>query len=155
MSPLTVTEARVRQLNRWLDELLRAHALTDRELVLVGFSQGSILAAVCGTRRRCRGVVAVGGVPGQPVYNAAVDDYIGGGWMGWERLIDARAQETGWLLVNGTADGYVDRRRNEKMLAPFRDVTWHWDEGLGHDFPESWYAVAIEWIRVKLLRSCT
>ena len=75
-----VTEMRVRQLDRWLDSLLATHSLSAREMVLVGFSQGSILAAVCGTRRRCRGVVAVGGVPGQPFYDATVDDYVGGAW---------------------------------------------------------------------------
>ena len=72
----------------------------------------------------------------------------------WEQLVDAKgaAQATSFCLVNGTADSYVDRRKNERMLAPLEDVYWHWEEGLGHDFPESWYAVALGQIKRMLSR---
>lgn len=146
-----VTAARVAQLDRWIDSLLRTHGLTDRELVLVGFSQGSILAAISGTRRCCRGVVAVGGVPGQPVYDVAVDDYVGGGWMDWERMINLGASiSTKLCVINGTKDGFVSRARNESMFRPFQHVTWHWEKGLGHDFPENWYGLALDWIKAAL-----
>ena len=143
-----VTRARVSQLHRWIDTLLATHGLTNRELVLVGFSQGSILATIAGTRRHCRGVVAVGGVPGQPIYDAVADDYVGGGWMEWERMVDVSAKATTRLcLINGTKDSYVSRTKNEAMFKPFKDVTWHWETGLGHDFPEHWYGTALRWIK--------
>ena len=138
------------ELDQWLDALLAEHGLTNRELILVGFSQGAILATVCGTRRGVRGVVAVGGVPGQPVYDREVDDYVGGGWMDWEQLVPAAAAaRTRFCLVNGTQDGFVDRRKNERMLAEF-DATWHWEDGVGHDFPEHWYGLALDWIKLAL-----
>jgi predicted esterase len=147
-----VTAARIRQFDGWLDVLLAAHGLTDRQLVLVGFSQGAILAAISGIRRRCRGVVAVGGVPGQPIYDAGADDYVGGGWMDWERMVDAggAAATTRVCLINGTKDGYVSRAKNEALFAPFADVMWHWDKGKGHDFPEAWYGTALEWLKETL-----
>ena len=146
-----ITLARIAQLDRWLDMHLAEHQLTNDELVLVGFSQGSILATICGARRGVRGVVAMGGVPGQPIYDAAVDDYVGGGWMDWEQLMPVRpAADTKLLLVNGTADCYVNRAKNEQMLRRF-EVEWHWDKGLGHEFPESWYGVAKAWLRRLLV----
>jgi len=145
-----VTRARLRQLNRWLDRLLARHRLTDSQLILAGFSQGAILAALCGAQRQALGVVVCGGVPGQPVYSREVDDYVGGGWMDWERLLPRSARagrcRTRFCAVNGTEDGCVPRRANEAMLASF-DTFWHWDEGVGHDFPDHWYAVALRWMK--------
>lgn len=145
-----VTRARLRQLNRWLDGLLAKHGLTDRQLILTGFSQGAILAALCGAQRRALGVVVCGGVPGQPVYSREADDYVGGGWPDWERLLPkparAAAKQTRFCAVNGTEDGCVPREENEAMLAHY-ETFWHWDRGVGHDFPDHWYAVALRWMR--------
>lgn len=147
----TVTEHRILQLNRWLDELLATHGLTNRELILVGFSQGSILATIAGTRRRCRGVVAVGGVPGQPVYDVMEDRYVFGGWMEWRDMIDVgAATETRFCLVNGTNDWCVKRPRTEKLLEGFKHVKWIWDKGYSHTFPEHWFGFALDWLKRAL-----
>ena len=55
-------------------------------------------------------------------------------------------------MINGTKDVYVSRAQNEAMFRPFASVAWHWDKGLGHDFPEHWYAIACAWIKEALAR---
>lgn len=151
-----VVRARVRKVNVWLDALLERHGLTNRQLILTGFSQGAILAAVCGARRRALGCVVCGGVPGQPVYSAHCQDYIGGGWMDWGALIPASAKRgssrTKFCAVNGTQDPFVPRGPLESMLAPF-ETKWHWHEGRGHDFPRIWYKWSLAWMRQLLASS--
>lgn len=145
-----VTRACLRQLNRWLDGLLAKHRLTDRQLIIAGFSQGAILAALSGARRRALGVVVCGGIPMQPIYSREADDYVGADWPDWERLLPkpakSAARRTRFCAVNGTEDECVPRRANEAMLADF-DTFWHWDQGVGHDFPDHWYTVALKWMR--------
>mmetsp|Transcript_125643 Transcript_125643/g.349918 ORF Transcript_125643/g.349918 Transcript_125643/m.349918 type:complete len:244 (+) Transcript_125643:3-734(+) len=145
-----VTRARLRQVDRWLDRLLARYCLTNRQLILAGFSQGAVLAALSGARRLAFGVVLCGGVPGQPVYSREAGDYVGGGWMDWEQLLPKGAKSrqcpTKFCVVNGTEDVCVPRQPNEAMLARF-DTTWHWDKGVGHDFPNHWYTVALRWMR--------
>ena len=73
--------------------------------------------------------------------------------MEWERMVDVSAKATTRLcLINGTKDSYVSRTKNEAMFKPFKDVTWHWETGLGHDFPEHWYGTALRWIKETLVK---
>lgn len=141
-----VTRLRMRHTESWLRALLVKYGVRKDRLILTGFSQGSILAALCAARMGALGAVPCGGVTGQPVYSAKVDDYVGGGWMRWEELLPRSKCQTRFCCVNGTLDGYVPRKCLEKMLQPF-DCHWHWDKGVGHDFPDSWYDVCLRWMQ--------
>lgn len=122
-------------MNVWLDAMLGIYNLTNRDLVLVGFSQGSILATLVGARRNACGVIVCGGVP-----------FVGKFELAKRMPKTSRAR---FLAVNGAEDAYVQRKPLEAMLAPY-DCEWHWSEGLGHDFPPQWYAVGMAWMQ-KLL----
>ena len=50
-------------LRAWLDVALRERALSDQDVVLIGFSQGAALAMSVGSRWRLGGVVAYSGRP--------------------------------------------------------------------------------------------
>lgn len=141
-----VARARMRHVETWLKGLLKRYGVRKDRLIVTGFSQGSILAALCAVRIGALGAVACGGVTGQPVYSAKEDDYVGGGWMQWEDLLPKSKRNTQFCCVNGTADCYVQRRQLENMLQTF-DCHWHWDHGVGHDFPDSWYDVALKWMQ--------
>jgi len=141
-----VALARARHVEAWIRDLLKKHGLKKDKLILTGFSQGSILAAVCAARLNALGAVACGGVTGQPVYSAEKDDYVGGGWMRWEELLPKKPVATRFCAVNGTEDSCVPRRNLEHMLSAF-DCHWHWDRGVGHDFPDKWYEVALKWMK--------
>lgn len=146
-----VVRVRLRHIEAWLAALLRKYGLRKDRLILTGFSQGSILAALSAVRIGALGAVACGGVTGQPVYSAREDDYVGGGWMRWEELLpkSINKRNTAFCCVNGTNDPYVPRKNLETMLQLF-DCHWHWDRGVGHDFPDSWYDVSLRWMQALL-----
>ncbi|CAK0853224.1 unnamed protein product [Prorocentrum cordatum] len=121
-----------RELNRWLDAVLDKHGLSNDDLVLAGFSQGSILAAIVGARRGARGVIVCGGVPFAGFFEL-------GGLM-------PKKSRSRFCVVNGTRDEVVERRPLEEMLAPY-DCEWHWSKGVGHDFPSKWYALELTWMK--------
>lgn len=140
---------RMRHLGAWLRTLLAKHNLGSNRLILAGFSQGSILAALCAVQLRALGSIVCGGITGQPIYSMKDRGYVGGGWMRWEELLPSSLPTppvTRFCAINGTNDVYVPRRSLERMLAPF-ECYWHWDRGVGHDFPDSWYAVALQWMQ--------
>jgi len=143
-----LTTLRMRHLNQWLNRLLRRHKLGNENLVLAGFSQGSILATLCGASRGVRGVIVCGGVPIQPVYSPYAQDYVGTLWPKWEDLLPSQRPPVTprFCVVNGTADTYVPRRELEYLLAGFK-CHWHWEKGVGHDFPSSWRRAAVRWFR--------
>jgi len=147
------TRASVRHLDQWLDSLLQKHGLSNDQLILSGFSQGSIPAAIGGARRRVRGVVVMGGVCVMPSWcnDGKRRPFLE--WLNLEALIPKSAslgtQRTKFCIVNGTKDSYVKRRQNEAMFEPF-DTFWYWDKGAGHDFSRKWYAVGLKWIRQLL-----
>merc|ERR1712050_696476 len=100
--------------------MLEKHNLTDDDLVLSGFSQGSILAAIVGARRNAHGVIVCGGVPFA-------------GSLELAKLMPKKSR-THFLAVNGTRDTVLERTPLEAMLAPYHRE-WHWSQGVGHDFP--------------------
>eukprot|EP00435_Cladocopium_sp_Y103_P002351 s297_g1.t1 len=144
-----VAMARVRHVEKWLRALLKTHKLKPRHLILSGFSQGSILCVLCACRLNALGAVICGGVTGQPIYSAKEKDYVGGGWMKWEQLLPRRVASTRFCAVNGTLDPFVPRRAVEKMLEDY-ETFWHWDVGVGHDFPSRWYKIAANWMKTVL-----
>lgn len=84
---------------RWLDAELASRGLGDRDVVLVGFSQGAALAADLGTRRRLGGIVSFCGRPG---------------------TVPATAIETPFLLVNGGEDPLVPSAEVATFAAALR-----------------------------------
>eukprot|EP00928_Gymnodinium_smaydae_P045930 TRINITY_DN30574_c0_g1_i1.p1 TRINITY_DN30574_c0_g1~~TRINITY_DN30574_c0_g1_i1.p1 ORF type:complete len:310 (-),score=47.04 TRINITY_DN30574_c0_g1_i1:225-1127(-) len=144
-----VVRLRLLHLTKWTKDLLAKYHLGPDRLIITGFSQGSILAALVAAHLGALGAVVCGGVTGQPVYSAEADDYVGGGWMRWEELLPKATttkRTTKFCAVNGTADPYVPRRQVENMLSPF-ECHWHWEKGVGHDFPDRWYRVALQWMK--------
>lgn len=141
-----LARSRAAQLQGWLLRLLRRHGLGRERLVLVGFSQGSILATLCAARLGALGAVVCGGLPSLPIYSARERGFVGDGWMRWEELLPRQPLCTRFCAINGTKDPYVARQQVEQMLAPF-DCHWHWDRGVGHDFPDRWYKVALKWMK--------
>lgn len=139
-----VVHYRAAQVNAWLDKLLIFHNVSDDRLVLVGQSQGSILATVCGASRGCRAVVALGGPTGHPIYCAKKGGYIGGVFIDYLSHLPIHTR-TKFCLINGTKDGCVRFQHMDSMLREF-NCTWYFQEGAGHDFNWPWFYVAIEWI---------
>lgn len=127
-----VLRARCRELNRWLDQLLAKHGLTDTDLVLVGFSLGAYLAAMVGARRNVRGVLVCGG----PCATREVRF----------RELMPKQTRAHFCAVNGTRDTIVQRRSLEAILNPY-GCEWHWSKGVGHDFPDEWYATGLRWMQ--------
>jgi len=127
-----VLRARCRDLNLWLDQLLAKHGLADTDLVLVGFSLGAYLAAMVGARRNVRGVVVCGGACSTREVR-------------FHELMPKRTQAR-FCAVNGTKDTIVQRRSLEAILNQY-DCEWHWSKGVGHDFPDEWYATELRWMQ--------
>ena len=138
-----VARARLRHVERWLRVLLNKYHLKPKNLILAGFSQGSIIAALSAVCMGALGALVCGGVTGQPVFSASMNDYVGGGWMDWQELLPRSKRKTRFCSINGTKDPFVPRRQLEKMLAQY-NTHWHWDEGVGHDFPKRWSHVCKE-----------
>lgn len=145
-----VTKKRVKQLNSWLDSLLKKYGLSDSQLILGGFSQGSIVAAVCGARRKVLGMIACGGLPVHFTYSLTKKKFMGDSWKDWEKLLPEHCsrgrQQTKCCIVNGTADKLVRRKKLQKMFATF-DTLWHWDEGAGHHLYCRWQDLILKWMR--------
>lgn len=139
------TKAAVCNFDRWLDRLLEKHNLDSRHLILGGFSQGSILAAIAGIRRRARGIVLMGGPTGYKRWRERAVL----GIPGWEKLLhlpaSSQSRSPKFCVINGTKDPWVVRHRTLAMLKGF-DTFWHWDKGAGHDFKRSWYKVSLRWM---------
>jgi len=119
----------------WLGNLLRKHGLTNRNLILAGFSQGSVLAALIGAKMNARGVIVCGGVPFA-------------GAFGLTKLMPKRTSAA-FCAVNGTKDEVVERKPLENMLRHCK-CTWHWSKGVGHDFPDKWYEIELDWMQQLL-----
>lgn len=144
-----VTMVRVRHVEKWLRALLKKHQLKPRHLILSGFSQGSIIAALVAARMKALGGVLIGGVTGQPIFSAKEQDYIGGGWMKWEELLPRTPAPTRFCAVNGTLDPFVPRKAMENMFHGY-EIKFYWQTGVGHDFPSNWYNVAAKWMKELL-----
>merc|ERR1712232_677482 len=129
------TRQRLQKVNKWLDLLLKTHGLTNRDVILTGFSQGCVLAGLLGAQRRVRGVALVGGIGTEPVKSSEskkADLVIGREvWARWEELMPRTAPGTRFWALQGTKDTTVPRRKIEALLAPY-DTTWKYETGLMH-----------------------
>jgi len=124
--------ARCRHVSAWLDALLARHGLSDRDLVLAGFSLGSYLSAIIGAHRNVRGVIVCGGVPCTQE-------------LRFKELMP-KMSHAHFCAVNGTRDTLVQRPSLEAMLRPYK-CEWNWSKGVGHDFPSEWYATELKWMQ--------
>merc|ERR1719238_2593675 len=135
-----ITEARLEQLDAWLTRVLRKFGLRNENLILSGFSQGCVLAAILGARRRVKAVALAGGVGCEPVFTAERNDYFGHEcWARWEELLPARGSDepappTKFLVCCGGADHTVPRNKVSAMLADY-EVSWKIVDGMHHEFP--------------------
>lgn len=129
------TRSRMVYVNKWLDGLLRSHKLTNKDLIIVGFSQGCIPAAIAGANRGIKAVLLCGGVGKEDVYSLKsrkANGSIGQPcWARWEELMPKSAPGTKFFALEGTKDRAVPRKSFENMMAKF-DTTWRWEPGLWH-----------------------
>lgn len=134
-----VLRSRCRDLHVWLDALLEKHGLTNRDLVLVGFSLGAYLSAIVGAQRDALGVVVCGGM-------CTTEEV---------RIADLLPKSTRarFLAVNGSRDKLVNRKSLEESLGEY-DCEWHWSKGVGHDFPKDWYRTELRWMQKLFEQRC-
>ena len=122
---LAGTRAAANILDAFLDEALAARSLTDRELALVGFSQGTMMALYVALRRP------------QPV--AAVVGY-SGALVGAETLAAEIRARPPVLLVHGDADTMVPVAELARAAAALKEagvlVTVEARPGLPHSIDE-------------------
>eukprot|EP00929_Paragymnodinium_shiwhaense_P046846 TRINITY_DN23829_c0_g2_i4.p2 TRINITY_DN23829_c0_g2~~TRINITY_DN23829_c0_g2_i4.p2 ORF type:complete len:195 (+),score=26.01 TRINITY_DN23829_c0_g2_i4:182-766(+) len=118
-----VTERRLEQLDAWLSRVQRKFGLGSENVILVGFSQGCLLASLLGARRRVQAVALAGGVGSEPVFTAARGDYYGHEcWARWEEMLPTRKPDdppprTKFLVCCGGADHTVPRPKVAAMLS--------------------------------------
>lgn len=150
-----VTERRLQQVDAWLDRLLRKFNLKNSDLILSGFSQGSVIAALVGARRRVKAVALAGGVGTEPIYSAAKKNYYGHEvWARWEEMMPEIATQpsadgppqTKFMICCGGADHTVPRKKLASMLAAYK-CKWRTEDGLEHVFPNYWRGMMLGWMR--------
>ena len=122
-------------LNRFLDIELERHGLTDRQLVLVGFSQGTIMAIHVGLRRETAPAAIVG-------YSGAL--------VGLDHLDEIRVRPP-VTLIHGDLDDVVPFAMMAiSELALMQAgvlVTTHVAHGLGHGIDPDGLAIGLDAIR--------
>ena len=127
-------------LNAYIDEQLKGHGLTEANLALVGFSQGSMMALHVGPRRarRLAGVIGFSGMLADP---------------------DALAAEVMTkppiLLVHGDADevlavSALDHARSRLQALAF-DVAALVSPGLGHSIDETGLGLGGQFLAQQLV----
>ena len=126
-------------LDAFIDRKLAQYGLTEAELALVGFSQGTMMALHVGLRRPRR----VAGIVG---YSGAL--------TGADALAGAAITKPPVLLIHGAADMVVPvtaLHDAERALKPLGiDVTSHVSPGLGHSVDQSGLRLGAEFL-VKVL----
>jgi len=112
-------------LNAFLDEALASHGLTDRDLALVGFSQGTMMALYVALRR-AEAVAALVG------YSGAL--------VGASELTGEIRSRPPVLLVHGDADPVVPYEELARAAAALKaegvDVTTETRRGMPHSIDE-------------------
>eukprot|EP00929_Paragymnodinium_shiwhaense_P113510 TRINITY_DN8179_c0_g1_i2.p1 TRINITY_DN8179_c0_g1~~TRINITY_DN8179_c0_g1_i2.p1 ORF type:complete len:250 (-),score=33.05 TRINITY_DN8179_c0_g1_i2:58-807(-) len=98
-----VLRARCRELHVWSDSLLEKHQLSNKDVVLVGFSLGAYLSSIVGAQRNVRGVVVCGGMCSTPE-------------LRFRELLPKQTQAR-FCAVNGTLDETVNRKSLEDTLS--------------------------------------
>lgn len=122
-------------LDRFLDLELKRHALTDADLALVGFSQGTMTALHVGLRRvaPCAGILGYSGV------------MVGGGASGELRV------HPPVLLIHGDEDPVVPHSLHGPTVEALRahgvPVEAHTCIGLGHSIDEQGLALGVAFLR--------
>ena len=108
-------------IDAFIDRKLRQYALTDAQLAIVGFSQGTMMALQVGLRRRQQPAGIVG-------YSGML--------TGAQELKHAEITKPPVLLVHGSADPIVPVAATHTAKADLErlgiDVTVHVAAGLGH-----------------------
>jgi phospholipase/carboxylesterase len=132
---LAGTRAAATLLDAFLDEALAARGLSDRDLALVGFSQGTMMALYVALRRP------------QPV--AAVVGY-SGALVGAEVLADEIRSRPPVLLVHGDADPVVPYEELARAAAALKEagvpVTTETRPGVPHSIDERGLALGGQFI---------
>lgn len=112
-------------LDAYLDAVLKEYGLEDKDLALVGFSQGTMMSLYVGPRRARR----IAGVVGYA-----------GALVGAEGLKDASVQKIPVALVHGDSDTVVPvqayYRAKEELTAAGFAVEGHVRPGLDHGIDE-------------------
>lgn len=123
-------------LNAYLDKLLAEVGLADRDLVLVGFSQGTMMALHVGLRRE----QAIAGIIG---YSGIL--------AGAERLTDEIRSRPPVLLVHGEADPLLPVASLPEAVAALEaagvPVEGHVRPGLGHGIDEEGLRLGLDFLK--------
>lgn len=130
-------------LDRFLDAELARYRLDARRLVLVGFSQGTMLALHVGLRR-----------PGSP---ACVVGY--SGLLAGPEHLPGIAARPPVLLIHGEADEVIPTDALyialEQLAAAGLSVEWHVRQGLGHGIDPGGQAMAARFMALRLSQDAT
>ncbi len=122
-------------INDFIDRKLAQYDLTEADLALVGFSQGTMMALHVGLRRSQQ----VAGIVG---YSGAL--------TGANELADAAITKPPVLLIHGSADMVVPvsaLHDAERALKPLGiEVTSHVSPGLGHSVDEAGLRLGAEFL---------
>tara|TARA_R110002110_G_scaffold18688_5_gene78326 strand:+ start:16695 stop:17369 length:675 start_codon:yes stop_codon:yes gene_type:complete len=114
------------QLDRFIDEQLESRGLTDTQLALVGFSQGTMMALHAGLRRSRAPACIVG-------YSGALAVP--------EQLADEIACRPPILMVHGDADDMLPVSRMYEAVQALGEaglsVQWHVSPGVGHSIDQT------------------
>ena len=123
-------------LQAFLDAELAGLGLTDRDLALVGFSQGTMMALHAGLRRK----EAIAGIVG---YSGLL--------AGPEHLADADVHKTPILLVHGDADPIIPamalHASVQALGAAGMPTEWHVSPGLAHGIDEAGLRLGADFLR--------
>jgi phospholipase/carboxylesterase len=118
-------------LDRFLSDELKSHGLADDRLLIVGFSQGAMMALHVGLRRKhpSAGIIGISGMLVDP-----------------ESMQAEITNRSPVLLIHGTSDDVVPFRSLElaadALSAAAVPVTTHVVRGLGHSVDQDGLAAA-------------
>ena len=129
-------------LDAYIDQQLDRYGLTEEQLVLVGFSQGTMMALQVGPRRERQ----IAGIVG---YSGMLAD-VG------SLARDARTKPP-VLLIHGSADATISiasyREAKDELERLGFDVSGHVSNGLGHSVDMAGLELGKEFVRRVLLES--
>ena len=127
------------KLQSFLDAELARLQLTDRDLALVGFSQGAMMALHVGLRRK----TPIAGIVG---YSGLL--------AGAEHLKDANVHKTPILLVHGEADPLIPvvalHAAVQSLGAAGFLTEWHVSPGLAHGIDQDGLRLGADFLRRAL-----